>query len=283
MNKRFDFTKLNGFPLTQNRLAYMQESYRSCLGGLANMIGNLTIVSGCTIDQATNTVADGWIVYNGELIPFVGGGYSDYVVVQEDSTNLIFKDGSEQAVQFNKYAFCGLPATFAFASLKRIQPIRDMWSYGDLKFVKCTTEYLIANFVDGLGINGRAGWAMCDGRHDTDDLQGRMLVNYDARVVDPNNGIWDVLYNTMGATGGAKAVSLLINQMPSHDHVEWVSQADSLGGHEPVGYQNVIPNTFAASTRRTGKTGGNVANPNITDAHENRPPFSVKLFIQYIW
>lgn len=282
MNKRFDFTQLGGFPFTQDRLDFMQQSYRGAFGAMAGLIGNLTILMGCVIDVATNTVSDGWISYQGELIFFVGGGYSNGVVILDTAADLNFQDGNPHTVQFTKTATCGLPAEFLFTDLKRIQSIRDMWNTGDVKMVDCDAAYLAANFVDGLGVNERAGWAWCDGRRGTKDRRGRIPIAYDDRTVDPLNGIWDILYNTLGYAGGAKGVILTITQMPWHDHIEQVSDAVNSGGREPVGFSGVVGGSFGPTARSTGKTGGNPANFNATDPHENRPPFIVTLFIQKI-
>ncbi len=56
---RIDYTNLGGFPLTEDALDFMQQSYSQVLSGLAAAVGNKVIVSGCEI-TGTN-ISAGWI------------------------------------------------------------------------------------------------------------------------------------------------------------------------------------------------------------------------------
>ena len=74
---------------------------------------------------------------------------------------------------------------------------------GDIKVIKANATYISNNFEpDGLGKNLRAGWAMCNGNNDTDNLQGRVPIHYsrdfplgtsggskDAVVVEHSHGL----------------------------------------------------------------------------------------------
>lgn len=119
-NKRIDFNNLGGFPLTQDVLAYMQSSYRDAISGLARVCGDKVIVSGIT-DTGT-TVTDGWILHNGELLPFVGGPkQSTYIIIDDNGTEQ-FEDGTPRTVYFNRYARFGSGGT-AFSDLLRLDSI----------------------------------------------------------------------------------------------------------------------------------------------------------------
>jgi hypothetical protein len=104
-NKRVDFGNLGGFPLTQDVLNYMQATYRDAIGGLAKVCGTNVIVSG--MEDNGVTVADGWIVYNGELIPFVGGPKQSTFILIDDNSTLQFEDGTIRTVFYSKYARFG--------------------------------------------------------------------------------------------------------------------------------------------------------------------------------
>lgn len=278
MNQRIDYTQLGGFPITQDVLDFMQQSYRGAFGALASIIGSATILSGVVVNTGTNTVSNGWIVYNGELMPFVGGTLSSGVVVRESGQNLGFNDGTLHTVLYTKFASCGSPATFAFSDLKQAQTLRDVWSTYDVKEIDCPTSYIAANFDEnGLGQNERLGWAICNGQNGTQDRRGRFPVGYDDRAADPGNGWWDVLYNTIGSLGGQKNVSITVPQLPNHSHT--INAADGgivgiINGGSPTG-----------NISGGGHDGGAYA-VESTDAigsgqaHENRPPFIVTLFIQ---
>lgn len=269
MNKRIDLSNLAGFPLTQERLAFMQDSYREAFKGIAKLCGDLTILTG--VEIVGPNVTAGWISYNGELVPFLAGTAGADVVVEETSVSLLFEDGVSRPVLFTKVAYCGSPATFAFADLKPLNTLQQMWLPGDVKEVDCTDAYIVANFDGtGLGIGERKGWAICNGSNGTRDRRGRFPIGWDDRTVDPSNGWWDLLYNTMGATAGSKAVVLTSGNLPTL----------ASSNHHLVNRSGV--NTFTGGDSSAGEYDlqTSIAWPGADTPHENRPPFIVTLFIQ---
>lgn len=123
----------------------------------------------------------------------------------------------------------------------------------------------------GLGKWEYKGFAICNGANGTIDHRDLFPVGYDNRLSDPGNGVWDPTYNTPGATGGAKQVTLTEPQLPEHTH--GVPQGNSFNGpgadiRAGRGFDN--PNTF-----QTEAAGGG-------QPHENRPPYKVVVFIQRI-
>lgn len=107
IHKGFDFSQLGGFPMNQQRLEWMQAAYTELSGGLAAFFGDNVIVSGCIVNG--QTVSDGWIVVDGELLPFVGTitGVLSTFLIRTTITPLTFKDGMQKNVQFSKYAQFG--------------------------------------------------------------------------------------------------------------------------------------------------------------------------------
>lgn len=124
MNKRIDFSNLGGLPVDQDTFAFMQSSYRDALAALANLCGDKVIVYG--VETVGGNTSNGWIVVNGELMPFIGGPNSTGVVIQETSVSLPFDDGQSRAVEFTKVAQFGTPQTFAFSELKRVGTIKQL-------------------------------------------------------------------------------------------------------------------------------------------------------------
>ncbi len=118
MNKKIDYSNLGGFPLTQDVLAFMQDSYRDVLSAIARLCGNKVIVYGVTVAGAN--VSDGWLVINGEFIPFVGGNLGTQVLVSETGTPLTFEDASVPNVLFTKTATTGAIGGFPFSDLVRL-------------------------------------------------------------------------------------------------------------------------------------------------------------------
>lgn len=269
MNKRIDLTQVGGFPFTQEILDFMQTSYREAFKGIAALCGNKTILTGVVVSGGS--VSSGWISYNGELIPFIGGAAGTDVVVEETSTELNFEDGVDRPVLFTKVAYIGSPGTFLFSELKPLTELNNVWLTGDVKEVDCTDAYVAANFDGtGLGVNERLGWAVCNGANGTRDRRGRFPVGWDNRNTDPANGWWDILYNTMGQTGGEKEHTLTIAEMPAHNHGITASTEASFAG------SGKVPGVNAGGT----ESGGNTDSRGSGTPHENRPPFIVTLYIQ---
>jgi hypothetical protein len=127
IHQGFDFAQLGGFPLNQQRLEWMQTAYAELSGGLAAMFGDNVIVSGCIVSG--QSVSDGWIVVNGELLPFLGSqtGVLDTFLIRTELTPLTFKDASSKSVQFRKYAQFGTSSdAIAWNTLKRLASYTDI-------------------------------------------------------------------------------------------------------------------------------------------------------------
>jgi hypothetical protein len=271
MNKRIDLSNNGGFPATQDTLSFMQDSYRDALKGIAKLCGDKSIIDGVVVNAGV--VSNGWISYNGELIPFVGGLFSAGVVIQETATKAVFQDLVERDAYFTKVAFCGGPATFQFSDLKKLTTLQEVWLVGDIKEVDCTAEYIADNFDStGLGINERIGWAICNGQNGTKNRGGRVGIGYSTVTDDPLDNVWENTYNNIGATGGEKEHTLTINEIPEHDHTVRKNGFLNKGGGDGT---NVIGSEIGSNQLKTGFAGGG-------EAHENRMPFIVSLFIQKI-
>ena len=124
MNKRIDLSNLGGFPLTQFTLAEMQESYRGALGAIARLVGDKTILYG--VEVVGVNVTNGWIAYNGELIPFIGGTANDKVAITEAAIARTFEDTNIHDAYFTKTATCAALGDFDFADLVAASTIGNL-------------------------------------------------------------------------------------------------------------------------------------------------------------
>ena len=80
-----------GFPGTNKTLRFIQDAFKEPLGALAQLAGEKTIITGVVVDNtdpSNVTVSDGYIVYNGEIIPFVGGVFANTVTIFEQFENV---------------------------------------------------------------------------------------------------------------------------------------------------------------------------------------------------
>jgi hypothetical protein len=235
------------------------------------------------MEEVGNNVADGWISYNGELVPFVGGPKQATWIVEELSESRLFADQVTRSVYFTRRARFGSGGN-AYSSLQRIetlvslrdsianmktsftQMVNSVWKKGDVIEIDCDAKYIADNFNStGLGTNERAGWAICNGNNGTKNRMGRVPVGYDPSRAD---------YNTPGKTGGAESVVLTVDQMPAHSH-----------NFAAVGYNGLILGNSQTAVGRVynlsyGEWGAFMTNTGNDQAHENRPPFIVTLFIQ---
>jgi hypothetical protein len=121
MYKRIDFSKLEGLATYQDTLDFLQVSYRDAISAIAKAFGSKVIVTGLT-DQGT-TYSDGWVVIDGELMPFAGGLKTDRIVVEEIADTEIFNDGSIQTVYYTKRAKLGITGGFAFSDFVRVDTL----------------------------------------------------------------------------------------------------------------------------------------------------------------
>lgn len=203
MNRRVDYTNLGGFPLDQDVLDHMQKSYRDAFGGLAKMAGDKVIIDGVVVDGGN--VSSGWIVYNGEMIPFIGGAVNVNVSITEVATAAVFDDDTQHDIEFIKTATCAPLGAFPFADLVRLSTLQNMWQPGDLKQKVVDNAYITANFdVNGFGLNKEVGWRILDKAYPA--AAGKMLVNRNAADGD---------FNTCGNNGGAKQYTLLRANLPA--------------------------------------------------------------------
>lgn len=123
IHKGFDFSALGGMPINQERLKYMQSAYAELSQAFASLIGNNVILSGCVVQG--ESVSEGWMILNGELVPFMGTPQKqDNIYVQEQTKGLVFASGESKNVEFKRFAVFGNGnQAVAFNSLKRSESI----------------------------------------------------------------------------------------------------------------------------------------------------------------
>jgi len=110
--KRIDFTLSGGMPLTQGRLKELQDTYIEAINALTKLVGNNCIVSGCT-ESAGGMIAAGWVILNGELLPFKGGTKLNRLYKRETAVaSAQFGDGQTKNVTYEvEAAFIGTSPT----------------------------------------------------------------------------------------------------------------------------------------------------------------------------
>jgi len=106
--RRVDFTLPGGIPLTQGRIKELQDTYMEAINALTRLAGNNCIVSGCT-ESAGGMIAAGWVILNGELLPFKGGAKLNRLYKKETAVaSAQYGDGQTKNVTYEvEAAFIG--------------------------------------------------------------------------------------------------------------------------------------------------------------------------------
>jgi hypothetical protein len=199
MNK-IDFTQPGGFPLDQEVLALLQDN--SELAATAGLLGgNFCILNGCEV--IGENAANGRVVVNGEILPFLGGVISAKVIIHEDITELTFEDDTDKGVQKVRYATFGDDGVtnYLWVNFKRNIPSNGLLARVEL--LEMVLKPLMPYTVDAVVVHGSrlewnrpaieipVGWEA----DDSEEVQGRMPVGYKAADED---------FGTIGDTGGNK-------------------------------------------------------------------------------
>lgn len=276
-----NFTHDAGFPLDVATLGYMQEAYR-IFNNLGYLAGNFVIISGC--EKTGNSVSNGIVFVNGEVLPFKGGTEGASVFIKEDITEGTFEDGFLREMEQTRYVTFGISSpekTFEWANFKKVKNNAQL---DDDKTEKTTTNELLKRIEklekqkSAIPIGMIALWGkpasepLPTGWKEYVNLRGRMPVGYDPDYNKTANEPEDYKLNRMLEKGGERSHQLTIAEMPRHKHnfKGRVTQDDSgqgSDGHEYStggGYLDVI-----------SEEGGD-------KHHNNMPPYRVIQFIEYV-
>lgn len=301
-----------GFPLTIERLQFLQETYGKAISQLTRLAGNGKIIIDGTVlnDSATpTTVTDGVIIVDGEIIEFRGGAYNDRVAIFETVDDVPYNedldsDGNldlkaSDVVRFAQCAATGGLTPFQFDDLTRVGNLQTVAPIvGEIKM-----------FFGAIG-DIPQGWVICDGNNGTPNFAGRFPVG---------TGVWNtgsvsVPYD-VGDEGGEFGVELTKQQLPSynltgttysgggHSHgyrdgyfIEaFPSPNDVINGYDSelvgnnfrgsgdtdadnryIWYKNRTTNYQSSHTHGISLPSGG-----SNQAHENRPPFIAVHFIMF--
>ncbi len=118
--QKIDLTKLGGLFTYQDTLEFMQNGYYLPLRAFSIFSGEKYVIAGCV--EAGNDVSDGWVVINGEIMPFVGGNFiaNPRVIINTVQSDEGFDDGTLKTVYEVKTAGLGNTGGFDYTELKRV-------------------------------------------------------------------------------------------------------------------------------------------------------------------
>ena len=265
MNK-INFNQTGGFPLSTNILEAMQSAY-AIFNQLGSLAGNKAIISGC--EQLGNTVADGVIFLNGEILPFKGGAIGSSVIIKEESENRVFEDGATKPVIFKKYATFGSSTpekTFVWAEFKKIFPTTEIQDFKTdfEKRIKALETRKSPIPIGLIAIWGKpSSEPIPEGWREYTALRGRFPLGWNPDDED---------FNQLGKECGAKTHTLTIDEMPSHSHKVPVFAGGSASGNRDEHPDNWIDYNRTVDSHSVG---GN-------QPHNNMPPYRIIKYIEFI-
>jgi microcystin-dependent protein len=297
MNKA-NYTEKNSFPLSTQGLDFIQRQILLA-AEYAKAAGGNYILSGC--EENGQTVTDGTLVINGEIIPFKGGTKQTTVRIVESGESVTA--GSEtylnaytkREIQFGSNV--GGQHTFSWASIKAFptnkylaENLASKQELEELRHLVMPKGGII--MWSGEPHTVPSGFSLCDGQTvngvQTPDLRGRFIVGYHSgkpNTPATNPGKQEN-YGKIGNTGGTGAVTLAMSEMPKHNHINQNSVGQGEWGlirKTKVGESSTIANCRDAAN--AGSEPDLITSPSIipyeggADSHENRPPYYVLAFI----
>lgn len=252
---RIDYNQSGGFPLSTQILAAAQDAYKT-FNQLGHLAGNNLIIVAGVEEGAGGAVSDGFVVIDGELLPFQGGIITAGVTIMESSDLRGFEDGSAKPVIYTRYAtFAVDNGAYPWASFRRPKTLFQLEDRL-AQLEKAVPVGLVA-------IWGRPADEIPAGWVEHTDLAGRVPVGH---------APGDLNFGSLDNTIGAAQITLDISQIPAHNH-------NVSFGTEKVGTGN--PNGLSAQ----GNSGGHVRstdNKGGGQPHSNIQPSRIVKYIRFI-
>ncbi len=149
-----------GFPLTTNRLNFLQETYAKAFSQIVKLAGDGDVViSG--MDITGSNISDGVVVIDGEILEFRGGAFNARIAVFEEVVNVPYNEDTDNdgdldlkeadTVRYAQCASSGGENAIQYDTLNR---------YGSIQ----QNAPIIGETRQGLFTEAPAGWLLCNGQ-----------------------------------------------------------------------------------------------------------------------
>lgn len=275
-----EFLQDGGVPLTNDLMSELMNAI-SLYNILGELAGNLTIISGCVVTG--NTVSNGVVYINGDILPFQGGYISETVIVEETIIEKTFENLQDKGLVYKKVAKFGLgEPEYDWSEFKTVSSLKQLAEDLESKASKSVVDQLILD-VNLLKlktapiINGGivfpfrrpvdeipVGWKECT------DFRGKTIVGY-----DPN----DNDFKNLNTDYGEKTTKLTPGQLPKME-----GKFETLTGNSvvPSGIVSWLYSTaalIAGGSTNFSHKGVKIAFGN-DESHNNVQPSRIALYIE---
>ena len=269
------YKQTGGFPLDTNNLDFLQSSFH-ILNTLGNLAGDMVIISGCEITG--NTVSNGVVYVNKEVLEFRGGSLSANVFIKEEAVSGTFEDGSFKPIEITRYVTFGSSTpdkTFKWEDFKRVdnliqQGVKNADFEKRLKALETKKSPIPIGLIAIWGKPASEpipeGWKECT------DLRGRMPLGWNPDDAD---------FSELLKNDGEKTHQLKVQELPVIEGgFETVTHMTRLGTGVVRGVSGGQAQIAGGAShwlheQMEVKLGGN-------QPHNNMPPYRIIKFIEFI-
>ncbi|WP_108821038.1 tail fiber protein [Dysgonomonas sp. Marseille-P4361] len=293
MNK-INFYSGDKFPQYRQALAKMQDM-TLLVAKLAGLGGKNYILSGCELGDK-DTVSDGVIVINGEIIPFEGSAKKDKIAIVETRQDVTAHNVVYPETYINRIAKFSDAGEYSWSEFEQIKSNTELY-----KIIKDIAGDAPGTIKEWAGSPGKVptDYMLCDGRDlpisEYRELYETIGVTFGGDGLNtfklPNTGgLFSVGYSgtddyaQIGNTGGEEKHKLTIGEMPRHNPAN-NNIFNKLSARAADVSELGTPGSVDQETPDKEYNVGNMTNQRWDDAtikdigndepHENRPPFIV--------
>lgn len=269
------YKQTGGFPLDTNNLDFLQSSFH-ILNTLGNLAGDMVVISGCEITG--NTVSNGVVYVNKEVLEFRGGSLSANVFIKEEAVSGTFEDGSFKPIEITRYVTFGSSTpdkTFKWEDFKRVDNlIQQGVKNADFeKRIKALENKKSPVPIGLIAIWGKpASEPIPEGWKECTDLRGRMPLGWNPDDTD---------FSELLKNDGEKTHQLKVHELPVIEGgFETVTHMTRLGTGVVRGVSGGQAQIAGGASQWLHeqmelKFGGN-------QPHNNMPPYRIIKFIEFI-